>query len=96
MRNYFKPAFIFGLISHLVLILGIAMKSYEHEYANYLIFGSFILGGIFWIWSIILVLNDQNLQGFQKSFWSIVVVSVPMFGGFIYQIMQQSKNRTVS
>ncbi|MGZ5245924.1 MAG: hypothetical protein ACXWV5_02470 [Flavitalea sp.] len=96
MRNYFKPAFILGLVSNLVLFLGIALKSYEYKYANYIIFGSFFLGAIYWIWSIILVINDKNLQGFQKSFWSIIVVSVPMIGGFIYQIMQQTKNRTVS
>lgn len=96
MRNSLKPAFILGIVSHLVLFLGIAMKSFEHELSNYVIFSSFILGGIFWIWSIILVVNDPNLQKYQKSFWAILVVSVPMFGGLIYQIMQQRKNRTVA
>ncbi len=96
MRNSLKPAFILGIVSHLILFLGIALKSFEHPISNYVIFGSFVLGGIFWIWSIIQVINDSNLQRYQKNFWAIVVVSVPMFGGLIYQIMQQRKNRTVA
>lgn len=96
MRNYFRPAFILGIISHLVLLLGLGLKSFEYEYSNYIILLSFVLGGIFWIWSIVMVANDPNLQKHQKSFWAIIVVSVPMFGALIYQIMQQQKNRTAA
>ncbi len=96
MRSYFKPSFYLGIISHLVLFLGLALKSFEYQYANYIIFGSFMLGFIYWIWSIFLVANNDHLEKSQKSFWSIIVVSVPMFGAMIYQILQVRRGSTAA
>lgn len=96
MRSYFKPSFYLGIISHLILFLGIALKSFEYKYSNYIILGSFVLGFIYWVWSIMQLVNDANLDKSQKTFWSIIVISVPMFGAMIYQIMQVRRGRTAA
>ena len=93
MENAGKAPLILGILSLLVFILGLALKSYEYEYSNYLIFGSFILGGIYWIWSIIGLATANHLKPYQKTFWLIIVVAVPAFGAVIYQIVQQRRNK---
>jgi hypothetical protein len=93
MANAGKAPLSLGIISFLVLFLGLALKSVEYKYSNYFIFGSFLLGGIFWIWSIISLAATNNLKPYQKTFWLIIVIAVPLFGGLIYQIVQQRRNK---
>jgi len=93
MANGGKAPLWLGIVSHLVLFLGLALKSTEYKYSNYIIFGSFFLGAIYWIWSIIGVAGTNDLKRYQKSFWLIIVIAVPMFGGLIYQIAHQQKNK---
>lgn len=93
MENSGKAPLWLGIISLVVLFLGIGLKSFEYQYANYIIFGSFFLGAIYWIWSIIGVSTTNDLKKYQKSFWLIIVIAVPMLGGLIYQIAHQRKNK---
>lgn len=93
MQNSNKPPFILGIVSHIALFFGLGMKSYGNEYADHVIVASFILGGIFWIWSILSVVTTNDLKKYQKTFWLIIVVAVPMFGGLIYQILHQRRNK---
>ena len=88
-----KAPLILGIISLIVFFLGLALKTNEYKYSNYLIFGSFILGGIYWIWSIIGLASATHLKPYQKTFWLIIVVAVPAFGAVIYQIVQQRRNK---
>ena len=88
-----KAPLALGILSLLVFFVGLALKTNEYKYSNYLIFGSFILGGIYWIWSIIGLISATHLKQYQKTFWLIIVVAVPAFGAVIYQIVQQRRNK---
>lgn len=92
MQTLRKPAFLFGMLALLVFFIGLALKTREFEYSSYIMYSSFVLGGIFWMWSIIDVIGADHLKRFQKSFWLILVVAVPMFGGLLYFIMHNQKN----
>jgi hypothetical protein len=93
MANAGKAPLALGILSLIVFFLGLALKAYEYKYSNYLIFGSFIIGGIHWIWSIISLASSNHLKQYQKTFWLIIVVAVPAFGAVIYQIVQQRRNK---
>ena len=93
MDNGGKAPLLLGILSLIVFFLGLALKSNEYRYSNYLIFGSFIIGGIYWIWSIIGLIASTHLKQYQKTFWLIIVVAVPAFGAVIYQIVQQRRNK---
>jgi hypothetical protein len=93
MANAGKAPLALGILSLIVFFLGLALKTFEYKYSNYLIFGSFILGGIYWIWSIISLATADTLKAYQKTFWLIIVIAVPAFGAVIYQIVHQRRNK---
>jgi len=96
MRNFSKPVFILGCISILVSLVGFVMHSLQHEVGMTVFYAGLIGGGIFWIWSIAGVAASDELKSFQKMFWLIVVISVPVLGGFIYLVMHQRRNKIVT
>ena len=58
-----------------------------------------IIGAIYWIWTIIEVSSAGNdeLKKYQKSFWLILVIAIPMFGALLYHLVhqRQKKNRNL-
>ncbi|HEY4148605.1 MAG TPA: PLDc N-terminal domain-containing protein [Chitinophagaceae bacterium] len=97
MRNFSKPVFILGCASLLVGIIGFVMTyNLQYETGRY-VFGAGLAGiGIFWLWSIAQVASTDDLKNYQKMFWLIIVISVPLIGGFIYLIMHQRRNKIVT
>ena len=96
MRNFSKPVFILGCISILVSLVGFVMHSLQHEEGMYVFYTGLAGGGIFWIWSIAHVSASNELRGYQKMFWLIIVISVPVMGGFLYLVMHQRRNKIVT
>jgi hypothetical protein len=93
MKNTKHPAFIIGLVSIILFIIGAVIKSSGYRSGDYIVIGSVVLGGIHWIWSIIDVATRHDLKPFQKRFWLIAVVAAPAIGGMIFYIMHQKANR---
>ena len=92
MQNLRKPAFYLGIAAHIVFLFGLGLKAKENEYSNYVIWAGFLLGGIFWIWSIFEVIAANDLKKYQKTFWLIIVIAVPMFGGLVFHLLHQNRN----
>ena len=96
MKNLSKPVFILGCLSILVSLVGFVMHSLQHESGMTVFYIGLAGGAIFWIWNIADVAGSEELKNFQKMFWLIIVISVPVLGGFIYQIMHQRRNKIVT
>jgi hypothetical protein len=96
MKNLKKPAFILGIIGALLLFIGLAMKTYNDPNGNLVLYAGIVLGGIFWIWAISEVIATDTLKPFQKRFWIIIVLSVPVVGGLLYHILHQQRNKIVT
>ncbi len=80
MRNFSKPVFILGCISLFLTIVGFVMHSLQHEAGMYVFYTGLAGAGIFWIWSVANVASSDDLKSFQKMFWLIIVISVPVIG----------------
>jgi hypothetical protein len=93
MKNVRRPSLIFGLIVTAVFFIGFFMFASETRNGEYVLYAGLVLGAIYWIWSIIEVTGADDLKKYQKTFWLIIVVAVPFFGAFIYNIMHQSRNK---
>jgi len=93
MKNTKHPAFIIGLVSLLTFMIGAGVKSAGHRLGDWIIIAGVVLGAIHWIWSIIDLSGRQDMKPFQKRFWLIIVVAVPMLGAMIFYIMHQKANR---
>ena len=93
MKNLRRPSLIFGLIVTAVFFLGFFLMASENQNGNYVLFAALALGAIYWIWSIIEVTGANDLKKYQKTFWLIIVVAVPFFGAFLYNIIHQSRNK---
>jgi hypothetical protein len=93
MKNLKKPSFITFIIGVLILFIGLATKSSGNSISNILIYIGIALVGIFWIWSIVIVLSAPDLKPFQKRFWMIAVISVPVLGGLVFHIMHNKVGR---
>ena len=93
MKNLRHPSFILGMVSIIVLFIGIAMKAFGYRGGDYVIIASVVLGGIHWIWSIIDVAGRTDMKPFQKRFWLIVVIAAPALGGLIFYAMHQKAGK---
>jgi len=95
MKNIRKPALLFGLCSHIVFFLALFLLAYDHPSGIWVMYAGLILGAIYWIWTIIEVsnANADELKKYQKSFWLILVISIPMFGALLYHVMHQRRGR---
>ena len=98
MKNAKHPNFILGIISMLILLIGIGFRANGYQSGDYIIFGGVFLGAIHYIWSIIdLIGRDRDdLRGFQKRFWLIIVVAVPALGSLLFYIMHQQRDKIVT
>ena len=88
-----KPSIILFIIGILVLFAGIGLWYFGNAAGDYLIGTGIAAMGIFWIWSIILVLTAPDLKPFQKRFWMIAVIAVPVLGGLLFHVMHGKPGR---
>lgn len=95
MKNIKKPSFIFGLGSHIVFVIALFLMANDYPYATWVMYGGLAMGAIYWILTIIEVANagPEELKKYQKSFWLILVVAIPMFGALLYHIMHQRRRK---
>ena len=96
MKNLKHPSFIIGVISIILLFIGIGLKSYGDMTGDFIIIASVVLVAIHWIWSIADVAKRTDLKPNQKTFWLIVVIVAPVMGGMLFYIMHQRSGRIVT
>jgi hypothetical protein len=96
MKNSKKPSLLTFLIGTILSFLGIGMKSYGYRASDYFLYAGVALFGIFWIWSIGMVIGAVDLKPFQKRFWLIAVVAVPVLGGLLFHFMHNRPGRIVT
>jgi len=93
MKNLKKPSFITFIIGAILLFIGIGMKSYGNNASEAVFYIGCALFGIFWIWSIAMVLSAPDLKPFQKRFWMIAVIAVPVLGGLVFHVMHNEAGK---
>jgi general stress protein CsbA len=96
MKNITRPSFITFIIGAVLLFLGIGMKYYGHVFGDYLLWAGILLIGIFWIWSIALVLGATDMKPYQKRFWMIAVIAVPVMGGLVFHLMHNRTGKIIT
>lgn len=95
MKNLSRPAFILAMIGTALILVGLVAMPHN-EIGIYIMYAGFLLAGIFWIWAIWDVIAADDLKYYQKMFWLIIVVSVPVMGGLLFYIMHQRRNKIVT
>jgi hypothetical protein len=92
MSNTRHPNFILGIVSLLLLFVGVGMRANGSTAGNWVLIASFILGGIHWIWSIIDVLKHYKIHSTQENriLWVILVIAIPPVGGLLYYVMSKT------
>lgn len=95
MKNMTHPAFILAIVGTVLIVAGLITMAHMELGLWFLYLGA-LLVGIFSIWSIIDIIAANHLRVYQKIFWLIIVISVPVMGGLIYYLMHQERNRIVS
>jgi hypothetical protein len=96
MKNLRHPNFILSIISAIVLFVGIGMRANRSADGDYVLAAGAALAGIHWIWAIIDVIGRSDMKPFQKRFWLIVVIAVPVFGAMVFYGLHQEKNKIVT
>lgn len=94
--NWTKPALIFSILGIIIFFIGLGMRSDNPQSGTTLMYIGVAMAIIYWIWSVINVLSADHLKPHQKKFWFIIVLVVPAFGGALYHLMHQSRNKIVT
>lgn len=97
MSNYSKhPNLILGLVSLVTLILAVGLRANRYnKVGDVLLIGTFVLGAIHWVWSMIDVFNHYRTNKAMQSrtiIWVILVVIVPPVGGILYYAFNKNLN----
>lgn len=87
MKKRKRPAFITFVLGVILLFIGVSIRSTGAAAGDIVLFTGLGLMGIFWIWSIVNVLTAPDLKAFQKRFWMIAVIAVPVLGGLVFHFM---------
>jgi len=87
MKQLKHPNFILGIISIILLFIGIGFNANGYNMGYYIILAGVILGGIHWIWAIIDVFKNHPSGSQTRMFWVILVALIPVAGGLIYYMM---------
>jgi hypothetical protein len=96
MKNLRHPNFILAIVSAIVGALGIGLRANGYEAGDYIIGAAVLLAGIHWIWAIIDVISRHDMKPYQKRFWLIAVVAVPVFGAMVFYGMHQERDKIVT
>jgi len=96
MLNLRKPAFIFNVIGVLLFFIGLYLQQSDNAGGRTLMYIGLSMAVIYWFWSIVDVVKAEDLKPYQKKFWLIIVIVVPAFGGSLFHIMHQSRNKIVT
>lgn len=95
MKNLSRPAFILAMIGTALILVGLLALP-RYALGTYIMYAGFLIAGIFWLWAIWDVLTADDLKYYQKMFWLILTVSVPVMGGLLFYIMHQKRNRIIT
>lgn len=95
MRTFNKSGLIVGISGTIILLLGLMLMK-EYDFGRYIMYAGFVVVGVVWVWSIWDVIVAEDLRYYQKMFWLIITISVPVMGGFIFYFMHQKRNRIVT
>jgi hypothetical protein len=96
MKNLRHPNFILAIISGIILLTGIILRANGYQGGDYVIGAGALLAGIHWIWAIVDVINRTDMKPFQKRFWLIVVIAVPVFGAMVFYGLHQESGKIVT
>lgn len=95
MKNLKKPSIIFGIISHIVFVIALFLMANNYPNSIWVMYAGLAMGGIYWVLTVIEVANagTEELKKYQKSFWLILVICIPMFGALLYHVTHQRKRK---
>lgn len=95
MKNLKKPSFILGISSHIVFLIALMLMANQYPDAQWVMYGGLVMGAIYWIWTVIEVstAGTDELKKYQKSFWLILVIAIPMFGALLYHLVHQRRRK---
>lgn len=96
MKNLKHPNFILSLVSAILLFLGIGFRANGYASGDYILVAGTVLAGVHWIWAIVDVINRHDMRPYQKRFWLIIVVAVPVFGAMVFYGLHQERDKIIT
>ena len=96
MKNLLQPSFLTFVAGALSVFIGIGLRSSGSSAGSILLYIGIGLMGLFWFWSIAKVLSAPDMRPFQKRFWMISVIAVPVLGGLVFHILHRKAGKIVS
>lgn len=95
MKNLNRPGFILAIVGTALIFIGL-MALGRYDLGEYILYAGCLLVGIVWVWSIWDVIVADDLKYYQKMFWLIITISVPVMGGVLFYVMHQRRNKIVT
>ena len=96
MKNLRHPNFILSIVSAITLFIGIGLRANSYQAGDIVIGIGALLAGIHWIWAIVDVINRHDMKAYQKRFWLIIVVAVPVLGAMVFYGLHQERDKIVT
>lgn len=96
MKNTRHPNFFLGLITIILALIGIGAKANGYGVGQNVLVAAVIVGAIHYLWAIIDLIGRHDMKPFQKRFWLIAIVAVPVMGSMVFYVLHQAKDKIVT
>ena len=95
MKDISRPGTILAMAGTALILAGIVTMPH-YEFGLYVMYAGFLLAGLFWVWTVMDVIGARNLRSFQKMFWLVVTILIPVMGGLMFYVMNHESNKLIS
>jgi hypothetical protein len=92
-RNIIHPNFIIGMISYVLLLIGIVLNANSIEAGQTLMIVSVLLGGVHWFRSVFDVQSDPAFKSSdaKQYFWFALIIMIPPLAGMMYYMIHDKR-----
>ena len=87
-KSLLHPAFIIGALAYFCLLIGVVINGQNPTVGKDILIAVVVLGFVHWVWSIVDVFTNANLDQRSRVFWGVLVIIVAPIGGMVYYMMK--------
>lgn len=90
MKNWTRPGLLLTIIGVALIFMGLDILR-DYDAGTWVMYAGFLVIGIVWVGSIWEVIVDEEMRYYQKMYWLLLTILLPVLGGWIFYLTHPQK-----